>query len=215
MTDGFTSLTTSLIFAFILFPLAGYLSGSVSGAHLFCKLFRLGNPSNQGSRNPGATNVYRLGGKTPALLTLIFDAGKAAIPISLTLQFAPAQLDRLPQADSSLIILAELVALSVILGHLFPVFHHFQGGKGVATALGAGLVLTPISMIILSFLWGVMVKLFHKSSIASVVVALIAPLLVYQINSEFTLFYFCLSLMVIVRHRSNLIKLLYHQENSL
>jgi glycerol-3-phosphate acyltransferase PlsY len=215
MIDWFTSLTTAQITAFILFPLAGYLSGSISGAHLFCRLFGLGNPSNQGSGNPGATNVYRMGGKTPALLTLAFDSGKAALPTYLALEYAPALANDLPQDALFLIVLAEIVALSAILGHLFPLFHHFQGGKGVATALGAGLILTPLCMIILTLVWGVMVRLFHKSSIASLSVALLAPLLAHQINSPFTSFYLCLSVLIIARHRTNLIKLFYHQENSL
>ncbi len=181
----------------------GYLCGSLSGAYIFCKIFSLGNPLLSGSGNPGATNVYRMGGWQPATLTLLFDTGKAAFPVYLANQHPSSSL------------LVEVVALSAITGHLLPIFHSFKGGKGVACALGAGLIMAPLSTCILTIIWVIMIKLFHKSSIASLTVALTAPILIYQLSPAYTLFYIALSMIIVMRHRSNLIKLFHHQEKSL
>jgi len=111
---------------FWLVPLciAGYLMGSISSAILVCRLFGYPDPRTEGSNNPGATNVLRIGGKPAAALTLLGDVLKGVIPVILA-----RSLDMGP-------FVAALVGTSAFLGHLYPVFFHFQGGKGVATAFG-------------------------------------------------------------------------------
>src|SRR5512132_1285887 len=117
-----TSLATLAVIA------GAYLVGSISFAVLVSKLFGLPDPHSYGSGNPGATNVLRTGNKAAAALTLIGDGAKGWVAVFLAKQFGP-------QAETEPLILAA-VALAAFLGHLFPVFHKFQGGKGVATAAG-------------------------------------------------------------------------------
>ena len=117
----------------IIFVIVAYLLGSVSFAVLMSKAFRLPDPRTYGSHNPGATNVLRSGKKLAAVLTLLGDAAKGWLAVSLALYFAPHDENYLP--------LVAAVALAVFLGHLFPVFLRFKGGKGVATALGVLLAL--------------------------------------------------------------------------
>jgi len=109
----------------ILFPLAAYLIGSVSAAIIVCRLMKLPDPRSAGSGNPGATNVLRVGGKTAAAITLAGDALKGFIPV-----FVASILGVTP-------LILGLTALAAVLGHLFPVFFQFKGGKGVATSFGA------------------------------------------------------------------------------
>ena len=104
---------------------AAYLGGSISSAILVCRLFGLPDPRTQGSNNPGATNVLRLGGKPAAALTLIGDVLKGVIPVLAALHWL-----ELP------VLIAALAGWFAFLGHLFPIFFRFQGGKGVATAFG-------------------------------------------------------------------------------
>ena len=112
----------------LILAVAAYLIGSVSFAVITSRVFRLPDPRTYGSGNPGATNVLRSGNKAAAVLTLLGDALKGWFPVWLAQQFA--------QAEAASLAMALAGALAVI-GHMFPVFHRFQGGKGVATALGA------------------------------------------------------------------------------
>src|SRR3989304_6148441 len=112
----------------IVFVIAAYLLGSISFAVITSKLFGLEDPRTYGSGNPGATNVLRSGKKAAAILPLLGDAAKGWLAVFLAIRFAPHD-------DQGLLIVA-LVALAVFLGHVFPVFLKFKGGKGVATALG-------------------------------------------------------------------------------
>src|SRR5512140_1182017 len=117
----------------IVFVIVAYLLGSVSFAVLLSKLFCLPDPRTYGSHNPGATNVLRSGRKAAAALTLLGDAAKGWVAVVLAMLFAPH--------DAQGVLLIALVSLAVFLGHLFPVFLRFKGGKGVATALGVLLAL--------------------------------------------------------------------------
>ena len=112
----------------LIFVVAAYLLGSISFAVLMSKAFGLADPRTYGSGNPGATNVLRSGKKAAAALTLLGDAAKGWVAVFIAIRFAPH--------DVSGLWLVALVALAVFLGHLFPIFLRFQGGKGVATALG-------------------------------------------------------------------------------
>ena len=185
---------TILIFA------AAYLLGSISSAILVCKLFNLGDPRELGSGNPGATNVFRIGGKFPASLVLMFDVFKGTLPVwaSYFLGLEPFYL--------------ALVAVSACLGHMFPLFFGFSGGKAVATAFGAimPLGLDLAAMLIMS--WGIIIMLTNYSSLAAILSVSLAPLFTWLLKPEYTLPVAILSVLIILRHKDNIIRLYQKQE---
>lgn len=148
--------------------LVAYLIGSVSFAVVVSRIMGLADPRTYGSRNPGATNVLRSGNRTAAVLTLVGDAAKGWFAVMLALWLAP----RFGFGDATL----ALVALAVFVGHLYPVFHRFAGGKGVATAAGALLALTPWVGVATALTWVIIAFFFRYSSLASLVSAVFAPL---------------------------------------
>ncbi|MCG8613746.1 MAG: glycerol-3-phosphate 1-O-acyltransferase PlsY [Pseudomonadales bacterium] len=184
----------------IILCLSAYLLGSISGAILSCRLWHLPDPRTHGSKNPGATNIYRLGGVQPALFTLLCDALKGVIPVWLAALLSAPPLEQ------------GMVGMFAILGHMLPVFHGFRGGKGVATTLGVGLVIAPATSLILIIVWGSILKMSHTSSIASLTSAFIAPVLALVFNPDFTLVFLILSALIGVRHRDNLIRIVRRQE---
>ena len=142
---------------------AGYLFGSISAAIIVCKFMGLPDPRTEGSRNPGATNVARLGGKKAAALTLLGDMLKGLLPV-----VAAHALHASPTVLAG-------TALAAFLGHLYPVFFRFQGGKGVATALGVTFGLYwPVGLLV-SGIWLVMAVLFRYSSLAALTAVLAIP----------------------------------------
>ena len=162
------NLLNSTVFP-ILAGLAAYLVGSLSFAVIVSQLMGLNDPRSYGSKNPGATNVLRSGSKTAAVLTLLLDAAKGWLPVALVQWFGkPYGLD-----DGTL----ALVGLAAFLGHLFPVFFKFQGGKGVATALGVLLGLHWALGLCVALVWVVVAVVFRYSSLASIVAALVSPVL--------------------------------------
>jgi len=180
--------------------IAAYLFGSVLFALPVSQAFGLPDPRTTGSGNPGATNVYRSGGWAPAALTLILDAFKGWLPVWLVHMLG---LSVMTQA---------LVALCAVTGHMIPVFHRFQGGKGVATALGAGLALAPLTTSIMALLWLLVMWRRRISSLASVVAALSGPLISAFLEPDTLPLFGLLALLIIVRHRSNLIRLAQGRE---
>ena len=151
----------------VLFPLlavlAGYLIGSLSFAVIVSRLMGLSDPRSYGSGNPGATNVLRSGNKAAAILTLVFDALKGYLPVLLVLKFgAPYGLEEGTAA---------LVGLAAFVGHLWPVFFKFIGGKGVATAAGVLLAINPWLGLAVLGVWIVMAVVFRYSSLASLAAA--------------------------------------------
>ncbi len=189
---SFTSLTLTIL---------AYLVGSISGAMLTARLFRLPDPRSHGSKNPGATNIYRLGGTLPALITLGIDALKGALPVMAAQWLGLSVLEQ------------SLVGLFAITGHMLPVFYGFHGGKGVATALGVGLALATTTTLWLTVLWGSLFRVTKTSSLASLVSAALAPILAWFCDPEYTLLFLLLSPVIVLRHRENIIKLIRHQEN--
>ncbi len=146
---------------------AGYLLGSLSSAIIICRLLGLPDPRGQGSGNPGATNVLRIGGKKAAAATLIGDMLKGLIPVLI------AKL-----LGASLAIQA-LVAIAAFLGHLYPLFFGFKGGKGVATALGVLLgIHWPVGLLTIAT-WLVIAKVFKFSSLAALLAILVTPLYIW------------------------------------
>ena len=136
--------------------LGAYLLGSLSGAIIICKVLGLPDPRTQGSGNPGATNILRQNGKKQAIITLLVDVFKGVIAVLVA---------KLIISDEA--ILAS-VGVAVFLGHLYPIFFHFRGGKGVATAFGVLMMLAwPVSLAALAT-WFVMAALFRYSSLAAI-----------------------------------------------
>ncbi|MFD2230803.1 glycerol-3-phosphate 1-O-acyltransferase PlsY [Alkalimarinus sediminis] len=180
--------------------LFAYGLGSISGAISVCRCFSLTDPRKTGSKNPGATNVYRIGGAIPAVLTLVIDSVKGAIPVYLAITLS---LPGLAQG---------IVALAAIVGHMYPVYYHFKGGKGVATTLGAGLVLSPYTTLFVTICWVLIAYKTRVSSIASISAAALAPLTAYIIDPSYTLIYTILSTIIIFRHKENISALLKHKE---
>ncbi|MFL1908192.1 glycerol-3-phosphate 1-O-acyltransferase PlsY [Plesiomonas shigelloides] len=180
--------------------ICAYLLGSISSAILICRLAGLPDPRETGSGNPGATNVLRLGGRFAALAVLIADVAKGGLPVWLAykLDLAPPVLG--------------IIAIAACLGHIYPIFFHFQGGKGVATAFGA---IAPISWDItglLSSTWLITLLLTGYSSLAAVITALLAPLYVWWFRPEFTFPVAMLSCLILLRHHENLERLWRGQE---
>lgn len=180
------------------FVIAAYLLGSISFGILVSKAFGLPDPRTVGSGNPGATNVLRSGKKLAALLTLLGDAAKGWLPVWLAQYYA------LP------VEMVCWIAVAVFLGHLYPVFYRFKGGKGVATALGVLLAFSPLLAGLALLSWIVVFALTRFSSLAALTAAALAPgfawLLLPQVG--YIIVVFVLSLLLIWRHRSNIRKLL-------
>ena len=196
-------MTTTLVFV-----VGAYLLGSVSFAVLMSKAFGLADPRTYGSGNPGATNVLRSGKKAAALLTLLGDAAKGWLAVWLAIRFAPP--------DESHLMLIAAVALAVFLGHLFPVFLRFKGGKGVATALGVLLALSPGQALTALAVWLLAAFAFRYSSLAALLAALSAPVYaMLNLPGEYVLVSCVLAVLLFWRHRSNIAKLLAGTESKI
>ncbi len=189
------------------FVIAAYLIGSISFAVLMSKAFRLPDPRSYGSHNPGATNVLRSGKKLAAALTLFGDAAKGWLAVKLTLHFAPHDENYFP--------LIAMVALAVFLGHLFPVFLRFKGGKGVATALGVLLALNVWLGLAALATWIMVALIFRLSSLAALLAALAAPVyaVLLSLPREFLMTALVMSLLLIWRHQGNIQNLLAGKES--
>ncbi len=180
----------------ILLCIAAYCLGSIPSAIVVCRVMGLPDPRSVGSKNPGSTNVLRMGNKPAAILTLLFDVLKGVLPvlIALHLHFTPFWVGA--------------VMVSVCLGHTYPVFFGFQGGKGVATAAGVFLALDFFLGFMLISAWLLMVFLFRFAALAAVVVAVLAPFIVlWYLGSYWVVPVAMISLLILWRHRSNMQRL--------
>ncbi len=186
----------------ILLIIAAYLFGSISSAVLVCKAFRLPDPRQEGSGNPGATNVLRLGGKLPAALTLGFDWLKGMLPVLVAL----ALLDGLWGIG--------LVGLAAFLGHLYPVFFGFQGGKGVATGLGVLLGWSPVALLLTGATWLLVAAASRYSSLAALIAFVLAPVWIAVVtgSAALTTCMFVITAFSWWRHRGNLKRLAAGEE---
>lgn len=189
---------------YLLIALA-YLIGSVSSAILIAGLMGLEDPRRIGSGNPGATNILRYGGKLPAALTLLGDVLKGVIPVLIARAFT-----------SDPLILA-LVGLMAFLGHLYPVFFGFHGGKGVATGLGVWLALSPWVALALVVTWILVAAVFRYSSLSALTAAVLAPVYVWILLGELPYLAISLAMCALLfwRHRSNIEKLLSGKESKI
>ena len=189
------------------FVVCAYLLGSVSFAVLMSKVFGLADPRTYGSGNPGATNVLRSGKKAAAALTLLGDAAKGWVAVALAVHFAPH--------DEQGAILVAAVTLAVFLGHLFPVFLRFKGGKGVATALGVLLALSGWLGLATLLTWLLVALIFRLSSLSALIAAVGAPVyaMILGLPREWVLATGIMSLLLIWRHKSNINNLLSGKES--
>ena len=190
---------------YLIFTIAGYLLGSVSSAVVVSRLMNLPDPRSEGSGNPGATNVLRLGNKAAAGLTLAGDLLKGALPVLVARWLV----------DDPLTV--ALAGAGAFFGHLFPLFFGFKGGKGVATALG---VFAAVSLSVaggLALTWLVVALVLRYSSLAALVSAVSAPVWVWWILSDpvYTGLAALLALMLILRHRANIGRLLTGTESKI
>ena len=186
-----------------------YLLGSVSFAVVASKLFRLPDPRSYGSGNPGATNVLRTGNKAAAAVTLAGDALKGTLAVWLAYRLGASW------GDASLATAG--AALAVFLGHLYPVFHRFSGGKGVATAAGVALALSWQLGVALLAIWLAFAAVFRMASLASIAAAIAAPPLgIYFLgNWPEAWALIPIAVLLIWRHRANIRRLLAGQERKI
>ncbi len=186
----------------IAFILGAYLFGSVSSAVIVCKLMGLPDPRTEGSKNPGATNVLRIGGKKAAAVTLLGDTLKGALPMlaAVLMELSPAALGG--------------VGLAAFLGHLHPVFFGFQGGKGVATALGVQFGLHWMAGAAVGLLWLATAKLGNISSLSALTAMALAPAVIWLVRPawELVLMQLLISALLFWRHRTNIRRILNGSE---
>ena len=182
-----------------------YLVGSLSSAIIVCRLMGLADPRTQGSRNPGATNVLRIGGKKAAAITLLGDFLKGLLPVLAAKWLG---LDALGLA---------LVTFAAFLGHLYPIYFHFEGGKGVATALGCLLALCWPAGVAWMATWLVVALCFRYSSLASLTASILAPFYVWYVtdNFVFVVTLAWMSAFLIYRHQANIAKLMAGTESKI
>ena len=197
-------MTTAAVLA-----LVAYLIGSVAFAVLVSRAFGLPDPRTYGSHNPGATNVLRTGRKPAALLTLLGDGGKGCLAVVIAGRFAdPAVLELTVAA----------AAVAVVIGHMYPVFFRFTGGKGVSTALGVLIALNPYLAAGAAATWLIMAMFFRISSLSALVSALFAPffaLLLYNAAHPYFVAVAIISTLLVWRHRSYIRNLLSGTEGRL
>jgi glycerol-3-phosphate acyltransferase PlsY len=187
----------------ILLIIAAYLVGSVSAAIIVCKLMSLPDPRTIGSGNPGATNVLRVGGKKAAAITLFADMLKGLLPVLVA-----------PLLQVSELVLA-LVGFAAFLGHLFPVFFGFKGGKGVATMLGVLFGFHWAVGLATAGTWLLVAKVFKISSLSALIATALAPVYIYLIIGTSEPLIISTSVMTLIlfwRHRSNISRLLKGEE---
>ena len=188
----------------IIWIVGAYLIGSISFGILISKSFGLADPRTVGSGNPGATNVLRSGKKSAALLTLLGDALKGWLPVWLALQ------------NNMLMWVVSSVGLAVFLGHLYPIYFKFRGGKGVATALGVIFAISPFLGMAAIVTWLLVFAFSRYASLASIIAALLVPVHSYYYlrpYKDYFLLLIVMSVLLIWRHRSNIQKLLNGTES--
>ena len=186
----------------LFYMLCAYLLGSISSSILICRIAGLPDPRQNGSNNPGATNVLRIGGRWCALAVLIIDILKGMTPVWVGYYL------RLTQFALG------MVALGACLGHIFPIFFQFKGGKGVATAFGA---IAPISWAVAGSTlgtWGFVFLISGYSSLSAVISALLVPFYVWWFKPEFTFPVALVCCLLIYRHHDNVQRLWRGQEDT-
>jgi len=198
----------------VLAVIAAYLIGSLSFAVIVSRAFGLADPRSYGSKNPGATNVLRSGNKAAAVVTLILDALKGVVPVLLVKSYG----NDWGLGDWTL----AGAGLAAFLGHLYPVFFRFQGGKGVATAAGVLLALEPWLGVATLATWVIVALFFRYSSLASIVAAVFAPAyylfgsgVAWSVSRPVMLAIAAMGVLLLWRHRENINRLIAGKESRL
>jgi glycerol-3-phosphate acyltransferase PlsY len=197
---GFMSVTAIPV----VWIVAAYLLGSIAFGILVSKMFGLPDPRTVGSGNPGATNVLRSGKKSAAALTLLGDVFKGWFPVWLALQ------------SGMLMWVVSAVGIAVFLGHLYPIFYKFKGGKGVATALGVMLAISPMLGLAAMLTWVLVFAVSRYSSLGAIVAAALAPVYAWILLSaykNYVITVVVMSILLIWRHRTNIQKLMAGTES--
>lgn len=198
----------------LLAAVAAYLVGSLSFAVIVTRFMGLNDPRTYGSKNPGATNVLRSGSKAAAIITLLLDCMKGWLPVALVMWFGePYGLN-----DGTV----ALVGLAAFLGHLWPVFFRFEGGKGVATALGVLLGISVWLGLATAATWLIIAVFFRYSSLASLVAAVFAPVyyllvdgVVWYAEATIAVSIVVMSALLVWRHKENILRLIAGKESRL
>lgn len=180
------------------FIIFAYLMGSICSAVIVCKTFALPDPRTEGSQNPGATNVLRIAGKKYAVIVLITDILKGTIPVAIAQMFI---------TDSMVL---GFVALAAVIGHMYPVFFDFKGGKGVATAIGALLGFHFLVGVMVAGTWLLVAKFTRYSSLASIISICLAPVYSLFFISKIDIIppLFLMAVLILIKHRQNMGRLL-------
>lgn len=196
----------------ILLILAAYLIGSISFAVVVSRLMGLPNPHDYGSGNPGATNVLRTGNKKAAALTLLGDAAKGGFALWLARHLIASGTVVIDQQEQMVL---AAVALAAFLGHVYPIFFRFRGGKGVATAAGILLVMSPLLGAVVLGVWLLVAVVMRYSSLAAIIASVSAPLAAALMfgRAWYTLTVLAMSLVLLWRHRGNIARLRAGTEN--
>lgn len=188
---------------FILFLFLGYLLGSLSSAVLVCRVMKLPDPRTQGSNNPGATNVMRIGGKKAAYLTFLGDFLKGLLPVLFAKWLS---VNEWAIAGA---------ALGAFTGHLYPLYFQFKGGKGIATLVGVLLAINPLLVVMFGLSWLIILKVSGYVSLASLIAATLTTLFSFIAGFSHLIsgLLIILNLLIFLRHHENIKKLLAGKEN--
>lgn len=187
----------------IVMVILAYLLGSISSAILVCRIAGLPDPRTQGSKNPGATNVLRMSNSFTAAIVLIFDILKGTIPVwgAYFLGLTPITLG--------------FIALAACLGHIFPVFFGFKGGKAVATAFGVVLPINGYLALTLILIWVIIAKISRYSSLAAIITVSCAPILTWIVKPIYVIPVLMISVLIILRHHENIYRLVKGNERKI
>ena len=191
--------------SFIIFIPLSYIFGSINSSIILSKIYKLPDPRDYGSKNPGATNILRSGNKFLALTILAFDILKGFLPVFVAYYFIEDKL------------YIQIIGFIAVIGHIFPVFYNFKGGKGVATALGSILAFDLILGIICLLTWLITAFLFRYSALSAIVSFIFLPIytwLSYE-NLAITSIYLFLAIVVIYKHKKNIENLLNNKETKI
>ena len=185
--------------------LIAYLVGSINSAIILSKVLKLPDPRTQGSKNPGATNMLRIGGKKIAAFVLLIDVWKGLSPILLAYSFTSSSLE------------LSIIALSAFLGHVYPVFYSFKGGKGVATFIGGLIGINPLVGLSFILIWLFVAKVLNISSLSALVATLLTPIVFYfiELDIEATGVITLICLWIFFTHRSNIKRLVSGEEGQI
>ncbi len=192
----------------ILLIISAYLLGSVCSAIIICKIMGLPDPRTLGSTNPGATNVLRIGGrsaKIAAAITLFGDSLKGFIPVFY------AVMSGLEQQTIA------LIGIAAFLGHLYPLYYSFKGGKGVATAFGVILAISPWVALMILLIWLIIAFGFKVSSLSALIASVASPIVIWLVmqSTEYLLMSLFISVLLFIRHRSNISNLFSGKESKI